>query len=72
MESKPSDSWMWRSLLNSRYVLESGMRKRIGDGKNVNIWKDRWFPKGRDGKVRTVKLKDSMVQKVSELIKNGE
>ena len=72
MEPRPSDSWMWRSLLSSRYVLESGIRKRIGDGKIVNNRNDRWLPKGRNGKVRTIRTGKSRVQKVSELIKNGE
>ena len=48
------------------------MRKRIGDGKNVNIREDKWLPDGRDGKVRTAKPKNSRVAKMSELIKCGE
>lgn len=58
--------------MSSRYILESGMRKRIGDGKTVKIWKDRWLPEGRERKVRSVVPEDGGVQKVSDLIKNGE
>ena len=72
MDYKLLDSRMWRSLLSSRYIPESGIRKRIEDGKTINIWEDRWLPEGRDGKVKTPKPKNCRVQMVSELIKEGE
>lgn len=44
----------------------------MGDGEMVNIWKDRWLPEGKEGRVRTVEPSEGGVQKVSELIKDGE
>lgn len=41
--SKPSFSW--RSMLAGRELLEAGMIWRIGDGKSVAIWADRWIPR---------------------------
>ena len=35
---------MWRSLLAARETIERGSRWIIGNGKRVNIWKDRWIP----------------------------
>jgi hypothetical protein len=37
-------SFVWRSLTSSRDLLQEGLLWRIGDGKSVNIWKDRWLP----------------------------
>lgn len=33
-------SYVWRSMWNTRPLLELGTRWRIGDGKSVRIWKD--------------------------------
>ena len=43
LESKPS--FAWRSILVGRELLEVGMVWRIGDGKSVAIWLDRWIPR---------------------------
>jgi hypothetical protein len=40
--SRPS--YMWRSLLSSKDLLKEGLVWRIGDGKKIQIWKDRWLP----------------------------
>ena len=37
-------SYTWRSIANSRHVLEDGLRWRIGDGSMVKIWQDKWLP----------------------------
>lgn len=46
-------SYAWRSILGARPLLEKGMRWRVGDGHNINIWKDRWL--GGGGSVRESK-----------------
>jgi hypothetical protein len=35
---------VWRSLLSGRDLLNEGLVWRIGDGKKIQIWKDRWLP----------------------------
>lgn len=37
-------SWTWRSILEGRGVLKEGIRKRIGNGKQVRIALNRWLP----------------------------
>lgn len=37
-------SYAWRSLWNSKELLQSGLIWRVGDGKSINIWGDRWLP----------------------------
>jgi hypothetical protein len=41
--SRPS--FAWRSILAARDLFKEGIMWRIGDGKSVSIWKDRWIPK---------------------------
>jgi hypothetical protein len=36
-------SYAWRSILSGRSIVEKGGIWRIGDGRNVRIWKDIWL-----------------------------
>ncbi|GJX97140.1 RNA-directed DNA polymerase, eukaryota, reverse transcriptase zinc-binding domain protein [Tanacetum coccineum] len=36
------DSWGWKSILDLRELVGKHMRYKIGNGKNVNVWHDRW------------------------------
>jgi ribonuclease HI len=38
-------SFAWRSLLSGRELLSAGLIWRIGDGKSVSIWSDKWIPR---------------------------
>ncbi|KAL9235614.1 hypothetical protein vseg_010359 [Gypsophila vaccaria] len=35
-------SYVWRSLMEAKWVLEKGCRWLIGNGKSVRFWEDRW------------------------------
>jgi hypothetical protein len=37
-------SFVWRSLLSAKELLIEGLVWRIGDGKSIKIWQDRWLP----------------------------
>ena len=37
-------SYDWRSIHNSLQVLKEGIRWRVGNGKRIHIWEDRWLP----------------------------
>ena len=65
MKSQSTDSWYWRSLLKARELLEEGIKKRVGDGKSIDIWKDRWLPNSGNGKVKTQRAEGVAVQWVS-------
>ena len=66
------DSWCWKSLLSAKDLLEEGTRKRIGDGKSINIWLDRWLPCAEDGRIKSRRREGMKVQKVCELIRDGK
>lgn len=40
--SRPS--YVWRSIMAAKEIVEKGSRWVIGNGKRVHIWEDRWIP----------------------------
>lgn len=36
-------SWAWNSLLHRRDLIVHGARWQVGNGKEVNIWQDKWL-----------------------------
>ncbi|KAM2729014.1 hypothetical protein EV1_000452 [Malus domestica] len=55
-------SWGWKGLFEARKVLNLGLRWRVGNGKNINIREDPWFPKPLTFKVHpTTNLVETMV-----------
>nr|XP_023876772.1 uncharacterized protein LOC111989214 [Quercus suber] len=37
-------SYIWRSIMAAKEIVEMGSRWLIGNGEHVDIWKDRWIP----------------------------
>ncbi|KAL5550129.1 hypothetical protein UlMin_000305 [Ulmus minor] len=37
-------SFVWRSIIWGREIIESGSRWRVGSGQNIDIFKDKWLP----------------------------
>ena len=46
-----SGSFVWKSILRLRKLIENGSRRRIGDGKSTRIFKDAWLLNMEGGKV---------------------
>jgi ribonuclease HI/ribosomal protein L37AE/L43A len=44
-------SYAWRSIQRACSVLKEGLVWRIGNGKKVKIWEDKWLPNSSTGKV---------------------
>lgn len=61
-------SYTWISLLASRVVLQAGLIWRIGDGKNIKIWKDPWIDKLLSNKIQSPLRILSVDALVSDLI----
>lgn len=45
VSDKPGSSFLWRSLLWGREALKLGLRWRIDNGHNINIYSDPWIPR---------------------------
>lgn len=39
-----SPPYAWRSIHNSLEVLKKGTRQRLGNGRRIHIWEDKWLP----------------------------
>ncbi|GAA0144626.1 hypothetical protein LIER_05022 [Lithospermum erythrorhizon] len=63
-------SFGWRSLFEGRKVLTMGIRWRVGDGKEIDIWKDPWIPRTIDFLPRGREAEG--LRRVSQLINNGQ
>ncbi|KAK9284386.1 hypothetical protein L1049_023557 [Liquidambar formosana] len=44
VQSSSTDSWLWKRILKSKELLSKGMCMIVGDGTNIDIWKDPWVP----------------------------
>ncbi|XWS71095.1 hypothetical protein CRYUN_Cryun03dG0108200 [Craigia yunnanensis] len=61
-------SFVWRSLLERRKVIERGSIWRIGNGSKVHIWQHMWIPKPPTFKPSLIPGQDNEMMFVSELI----
>jgi ribonuclease HI len=61
-------SYVWRSMICAKEVMELGARWVIGDGKQVKIWSDSWLPEQSKLKVWSTPLNEVIDAKVCSLI----
>ncbi|XP_042944602.1 uncharacterized protein LOC122278481 [Carya illinoinensis] len=61
-------SFIWRSLLHAQDLVKAGMVWRVGNGKSISIWNNKWLPNGSDFKVRSPINTLPADSKVSSLI----
>ena len=61
-------SYMWRSLMESKSIIDRGLRWIIGNDRNVNVWWDRWLPNPDSFKVVSPRGQGSMVEMVEHLL----
>ena len=60
--------YVWQSLMATRETIEMGSRWCIGNGRTVEIWRDRWIPTSDNFKVISPKGSDGELVKVAQLI----
>ena len=65
-ESNPS--YAWRSIHNSLEVIRRGIRWRVGNGRRIHIWEDRWLPTPSTHKVISTQVDFEDYPMVSSLI----
>ena len=63
-----SSLYTWRSLMEAKDIVERGLRWNIGNGRKVNVWKDRWLPTPDSFKVVSPKSQGAMVERVEHLL----
>ena len=63
-----SASYAWKSIIKGREVIQRGAVGRIGDGRSVSIWGDRWLPVKHSPKIISPCTRALAEAKVSSLI----
>ncbi|CAL1367081.1 unnamed protein product [Linum trigynum] len=63
-------SYTWRSILAAQDLIKKGMRWRVRDGTQVNIWEDRWVARAEDTgfKVTTTRTAKGELERVTDFI----
>ncbi|XP_071937636.1 uncharacterized protein [Coffea arabica] len=67
-EAPRNASWVWKSIYSSGLVLQKGIRKRVGDGTTINIWRDKWIMASPTGRIATQKPPACDLQTVADLL----
>ena len=52
--------------------MEEGIRKRVGGGKFIDIWRDKQTPELENMRIKTKEENNNRIIKISELIKEGK
>ena len=63
-----SESYAWKSIIKGRDVIKRGAIWRIGDGKSIHIWGDRWLPQKHSPLVLSLQVDGLVEAKVQSLI----
>jgi hypothetical protein len=66
-DSKTKGSYAWQSILKARDVIKNGIVWRVGNGKTIKIWRQRWLLEDHHRRVITPipsLLADSTVSKL--------
>lgn len=67
----PQASWLWKSWASARYLLQEGCVWRVGDGKTVRVWEDKWLPAAHLPRPVSPKLENCEVRVVADLRDSG-
>ncbi|CAH9129020.1 unnamed protein product [Cuscuta epithymum] len=65
MGSNPS--YIWRSIMETQGVVAENLRKRVGNGREVQVWADAWLPGPGSGRVSSPKPVGIMDMNVAAL-----
>ncbi|GJW63724.1 hypothetical protein Tco_0115608 [Tanacetum coccineum] len=75
IEAGDNDSWGWKKLLELRNVIKPYVFHKIGNGKNIFVWYDKWNQKGPLSKfistrdIHAARFNEN--DKVADLIEEG-
>lgn len=64
-------SYAWRSIQRAKSLLEEGLIWRIGNGKTVSIWQDKWIPQTWTYRIHSPPTTRHSSAKVEQLIDVG-
>lgn len=53
-------SYAWKSILQSRRVIQKGAVWRVRDGRNISIWDHNWLPEPGMSRVASPKIDEGL------------
>lgn len=53
-KKKTIKSWVWTSICEGIDVIRENHGWELGNGKNINMWSDKWLPNGKSPKPRNI------------------
>lgn len=68
VEPKQQSSWIWKSWMHAKYLMERGLRYQVGDGKSIKVWEHKCPPK-LPMKPLSLRPEHSYLTTVNELMK---
>lgn len=71
-KKKGSPSFIWSSLLETQDIIRKHSRWRVGNGKAIRIWGDKWLPSQVDAEIQTPPFPYLEEAPVSSLMKTGK
>ena len=63
-----SRSYAWQSIAKARKLVQTGLFQSVGNGRKINIYGDRWLPRGDLACVVSPKNEDATNQEVAKLL----
>ncbi|GAU29295.1 hypothetical protein TSUD_226660 [Trifolium subterraneum] len=64
-------SYVWRSIHAFQVIVRRGLRWRLGNGNNINVWRQPWLRHSNQPYVTTTMIEGRKEMKVAELIINN-
>ena len=68
----PNASYLWKSLLEGRKMIKESSIWRVGDGKQIDVWKNKWLKKSPSFKVQLPDHVEPIPMKVEKLLLEGK
>ncbi|CAH9071355.1 unnamed protein product [Cuscuta epithymum] len=62
-------SYIWRSVFEAQGIIRDGTRRRVGNGRDIYVWRDSWLPRKEGGMVLSPKPEGVFDMNVASLIK---
>lgn len=67
----PQASWLWKSWMSAKGLLQQGLRYQVGDGKAIRIWDASWLHTTSTFRPTTIRPVACCLNWVSELMVAG-
>lgn len=63
-----NSSWLWKSIIKKRYVIEKGISWEVSNGEGIKFWKEPWISSIKGFKIQFRKLKNNSIEYIKNVI----